>query len=89
MNNATIESIINMIHFYDGEREKINSKQNFLFRELKSVLAQITNVNNPTFALDAFAWDCPTSPIQKCIYDDDNDPAWDNCLYCHEPSERK
>jgi hypothetical protein len=25
----------------------------------------------------------------KCIYDDDADPAHDDCLFCHEPEERK
>lgn len=24
-----------------------------------------------------------------CIYDDDEDPCHDNCLFCHHPEERK
>jgi hypothetical protein len=34
-------------------------------------------------------WECPTSPIGFCIYDIDADNGIEDCLYCHEPSERK
>jgi len=33
-------------------------------------------------------WACPTSPIGMCIYDAEADRFHDDCLYCHEPSER-
>ena len=32
--------------------------------------------------------ECPTSPVGVCIYDVDADEIMDDCLYCHEPSER-
>ena len=32
---------------------------------------------------------CLRSPAGHCVYDDDQDPMHDNCLYCHEPLERK
>jgi len=34
-------------------------------------------------------WDCPTSPIGTCVYDSYTDRAWDDCLFCHDPYERK
>ena len=34
-------------------------------------------------------WDCETSPVEICVYDDWTDPLNDNCLYCHNPNERK
>ena len=34
-------------------------------------------------------WDCDTSPIGTCVYYYPEDPAHDNCLFCHEPEERK
>lgn len=34
-------------------------------------------------------WECPTSPIGYCIYNGYEDRAFDNCLFCHEPHERK
>jgi hypothetical protein len=35
------------------------------------------------------SWECPTSPVGFCIYDVDADDGMEDCLYCHEPSERK
>lgn len=35
------------------------------------------------------AWECPDSPTAKCVYHDETDPAHDNCIYCHQPEERK
>jgi len=37
-------------------------------------------------------WTCPDverNVYGFCIYDDDEDPCHDNCLFCHEPEERK
>jgi len=34
-------------------------------------------------------WDCADSPIGICVYNSDEDPAWDSCLICGEPDERK
>lgn len=34
-------------------------------------------------------WKCDKSPDGCCQYDDKKDPAWDDCIHCHEPYERK
>lgn len=34
-------------------------------------------------------WDCEESPTNKCIYNIENDPVRDSCLFCGEPDERK
>jgi hypothetical protein len=34
-------------------------------------------------------WECKKSPIGLCYYNNMDDPALDNCLFCHEPHERK
>ena len=34
-------------------------------------------------------WDCPDSPFGYCAYHKFDDRAWDNCLFCHQPYERK
>lgn len=34
-------------------------------------------------------WDCPESPFGLCAYDTYIDPAKDNCIFCHQPFERK
>lgn len=33
-------------------------------------------------------WDCPTSPVGWCVYNERIDPAHDNCIFCNEPLER-
>lgn len=33
--------------------------------------------------------ECPKSSIGICVYDAMEDPAWDDCIYCHKPNERK
>lgn len=35
------------------------------------------------------SWACPTSPVETCVYDDEVDSAWDNCIFCGHPDERK
>jgi hypothetical protein len=34
------------------------------------------------------SWECPNSPLGKCFYEQD-DGAMDDCIFCHEPDERK
>ncbi len=34
-------------------------------------------------------WTCPTSPTEHCEYNPVKDPAWDSCLHCGDPYERK
>lgn len=34
-------------------------------------------------------WDCPASPTGTCFYNGPEDPAHDDCLFCHDPRERK
>ncbi len=36
-----------------------------------------------------WGWDCPTSPFNKCVYNSVDDPCLDDCLFCHQPYERK
>lgn len=36
------------------------------------------------------SWDCePSNPLGVCVYDDENDPCNDFCLFCGHPDERK
>lgn len=41
----------------------------------------------------SFNWPCTSrfgsSPTKHCLYDDDEDPAHDQCVFCGEPYERK
>lgn len=35
------------------------------------------------------SWDCEKSPTGQCVYNHNMDPAHDDCLFCHDPEERK
>lgn len=35
-------------------------------------------------------WNCPESPFEGlCVYSDTTDGGQDDCLFCHQPLERK
>lgn len=34
-------------------------------------------------------WECTQSPIDICIYNDNEDPTHDHCHFCGLPEERK
>ena len=34
-------------------------------------------------------WRCKDSPLGWCVYDNMEDRYHDDCLFCHEPEERK
>ncbi|MEO2202228.1 hypothetical protein ABGV42_00535 [Paenibacillus pabuli] len=38
---------------------------------------------------DEFFWVCLQSPTYTCQYDIKTDPHRDECIYCHQPLERK
>lgn len=35
------------------------------------------------------SWECPKSPTGHCVYHPETDGALDDCIYCHQPEERK
>jgi hypothetical protein len=34
-------------------------------------------------------WECVKSPLGRCQYDLEKDPAADSCIHCGDPEERK
>ena len=55
---------------------------------LEAEIKKLTNIPDGNSMIIG-SWECPTSPIGVCIYDADADECLDDCIYCHEPSERK
>ncbi len=43
----------------------------------------------PKLVGDGYGHECPESPIDTCVYDEDEDPCMDTCLFCGDPWERK
>lgn len=87
--NRVYESILNMISFYDKEQSILLSKQQTLYEELMKRLKEDTGIDCPETFIRGEGCDCPTSPIKTCVYDGQKDPCCDDCIYCHQPFERK
>lgn len=46
-------------------------------------------LNVPSHDLSIGHWECKTSPIGVCVYNREEDQCEDDCLFCHQPDERK
>lgn len=77
-----------MHEFYTKEIQSLKIKLEELKKELRSELENM-GYDHPNFTLGFWGWDCPHSPIGKCIYNDWTDPDHDNCVICGDTSERK
>jgi len=46
---------------------------------------------NPVENIVVGGWECDNRDnlVGTCVYDDDEDPLHDDCLFCHAPEERK
>jgi len=54
---------------------------------VKLILARLFRVS--ISKIEIGSWICEKSPIFKCVYDTEQDPAMDHCLVCGDPDERK
>lgn len=78
-------------------RERISAHEFDLYQsqhKLRTLIAQRASKDFPQINLAHFNADpenhrCGSAPYGSCVYDDRNDPANDECLYCGEPDERK
>lgn len=63
-----------------------------LYCEFRSVAGEL-NLRAPTPDRDfveSTLWPCPKSDwTEMCVYDHDNDPTHDTCVFCGDPEERK
>ena len=63
------------------ERAKVDALQ--FASELEKLPDAIVFLRIGTF------WDCPKSTIGLCVYEHFEDRAHDDCIFCHDPEERK
>lgn len=64
-----------------------NAKENEADNILLSRAADLLDENKEELVRD-YNWGCP-GPLGTCVYNDYDDPRHDNCLFCHDPVERK
>jgi len=74
------ESLLDMIVVTESE----------IYRVQMSTIAGYFKQSEDTLPSIAIgSWECKDSPIGVCFYDSREDPAYDDCLICSEPHERK
>ncbi|KQO98155.1 hypothetical protein [Leifsonia sp. Leaf264] len=84
-----------------AERDRVRSLRREAFAVVRAYLEQERQFTGQITALIAGELgipkrdvvlghhECPTSPTRQCVYNDADDSYWDDCVYCHQPSERK
>lgn len=75
---------------------KLHTKYNYDHKELliesESIVRKLWDDYDPEVHYVDFSmwyWPCSKSPIERCAYNDIDDPAYDSCLFCGKPEERK
>lgn len=87
---------------YNQRSEIVRKYQNIIYQETKELSSEIKEIElrikfliAEQFEIEAesikvsLSMKCPTSPVEVCVYDINDDPCCDYCLYCGEPLERK
>ena len=71
----------------DQQLDQIDDEVGRLVREICEPLRPDAD----DYFYDAGGWECESeeNPLPCCVYDEENDPAYDDCLFCHQPWERK
>ena len=73
-------------------RQLNNSANNLTKIQCEIAWKYLDKKENPETTIDGIvigSWECPDSPVELCVYDDDNDMCHDCCLFCGDPDERK
>lgn len=78
----------------DGQIRALKSQRLEAKKEALKLLRPLIPVQEeqdpPSDNLVVGTWECvPTNPMGVCVYDDENDPCNDFCLFCGHPDERK
>ncbi len=85
--------------FTDAEREAYQKERESLYGQIENAqyryeeliertLERLQQINPEITAISEY-WDCRLSPVGMCVYNEDEDPMRDSCLYCGDPEERK
>ena len=73
-------------YIIEARRKLIQKHNTAIFRLVNDALPEEMDTD---FFTVIGHWDCPDSPFGVCMYDTFEDSAKDDCLFCHQPEERK
>lgn len=83
-----IKEIDNEIAELEEQKRKLTETQNTAISVLMNKRNELLKKAFPANLCQG-DWDCPNSPTGLCGYDPRKDPAFDSCVFCGEPDERK
>jgi hypothetical protein len=66
----------------------IQMRQSELETDKHDILFSVWPDFSPIEHVVPMVWECPESPFGHCAYHKFEDPAWDDCIFCHKPYER-
>lgn len=91
--------------YYDEAKEKLEAiydlmddkrkERDFLEKSICAKIVEDIKRDKPSSELESLLltisldWRCDKSPISYCVYDEQRDPAHDDCIFCGLPQERK
>jgi len=84
-----IRTLLNKMNAARDEAREADDRHGWAVWELTKALAEVLHMDPHHLEGVSGGWNCLESPIGCCLYNDAEDPAHDDCLFCHEPEERK
>lgn len=76
----------------EAAREAVSNAQEFLDSlesNCEHLMMKVHDSAHCAICDNYFGWWCPDSKDHQCHYNDEEDPMRDDCLFCHQPEERK
>lgn len=83
---ARLEQLQEQLISLDIKRIALCSEIHLIKREIESEQFKVIALDPSEY--DIGDWACDSSPIGICVYHID-DTCQDDCIYCHDPDERK
>lgn len=80
MTKDDLESISCLLRQAQGEVDRIIDR-------IQTSMLEAAGLNNRWHVVGDQR--CEDSPIKLCVYNEDLDPRWDDCIICGLPDERK
>ena len=81
-----IEELKKEIENFKKEIEKLDDVSHDLL--IKIIHQKKPETKNHNLVFSTF-WHCAKSPNGYCVYDLNSDLRFDDCIFCHQPDERK
>ena len=92
--SMTLQKLLKQRDDMEDQREQAEAKLGKIHDDLEQLHDRMVaklNEDNPGLGITRVSefWDCDLSPVGMCAYNEDEDPCRDDCVFCHDPEERK